>query len=120
MLSTAITASPVYAHAPTRLVEGLPLARSRERLGRLAGETDGFRVAELDLELRGEGELGGTRQHGIPRFRVARLPADRQLLFAARRELECLLAEDGGLDGPLLAPALTEALARFGPGGSAR
>lgn len=102
------------------LVAGRSGERSRERLGRLAGETDGFRVAELDLDLRGEGELGGTRQHGIPRFRVARLPADRELLFAARGELERLLAEDGGLDGPLLAPALSEALARFGPRGSAR
>ena len=100
------------------LVTGRPGARSRERLSRLAGESDGFRVAELDLELRGEGELGGTRQHGIPRFRVARLPADRDLLFSAREELDRLIAEQGGLEGPLLAPALVEALSRFGPTGS--
>ncbi len=99
------------------LVAGRSGERAIERLGRLAGETDGFRVAELDLELRGEGELGGTKQSGIPRFRVARLPADRDLLIAARRELDRLVGEQGGLDGPLLAPALTEAVARFGPEG---
>ena len=102
------------------LIAGRSSERSRERLGRLAGETDGFRVAELDLELRGEGELGGTRQHGIPRFRVASLPADRELLFAARRELDHLVGDEGGLDGPLLAPALAAALSRFGPDGAAR
>ncbi len=97
------------------LIAGRSGARSRERLSRLAGEPDGFRVAELDLELRGEGELGGTRQHGIPRFRVARLPADRDLLVAARGELDRLVAEQGGLEGSLLAPALAEAISRFGP-----
>ena len=40
------------------------------------GERDGFRLAELDLALRGEGEVLGTRQHGLPRFSVAELPED--------------------------------------------
>ena len=98
------------------LIVGRPSPRSTERLSRLAEETDGFRVSELDLELRGEGELAGVRQHGLPRFRVARLPADGDLLARARTELELLLEEEGGLEGPLLAPALFEALVRFGPG----
>ena len=101
------------------LIPGRSGSRSIERLSRLAGETDGFRVAELDLELRGEGELAGTRQHGLPRFRVARLPEDRELLFTARKTLDRLLGEGDGLEGPLLAPSLEEALVRFGPAGLA-
>jgi ATP-dependent DNA helicase RecG len=54
------------------------------RLEAIAGERDGFRLAEIDLELRGAGEILGTRQHGLPEFRVARLPDDAHLLERAR------------------------------------
>jgi ATP-dependent DNA helicase RecG len=47
---------------------------------------DGFHIAELDLELRGPGEFFGTKQAGIPSFRVANIIRDRQLLEAAKRE----------------------------------
>jgi ATP-dependent DNA helicase RecG len=47
---------------------------------------DGFELAELDLELRGPGEFFGTRQAGMPNFRVANLIRDRQLLELAKRE----------------------------------
>ena len=47
---------------------------------------DGFQIAELDLELRGPGEFFGTKQAGIPSFRVANIIRDRQLLEAAKRE----------------------------------
>jgi ATP-dependent DNA helicase RecG len=47
---------------------------------------DGFQIAELDLELRGPGEFFGTKQAGIPSFRVADLLRDRELLEAAKRE----------------------------------
>ena len=47
---------------------------------------DGFQIAELDLELRGPGEFFGTRQAGIPSFRVANLIRDRQILEMAKRE----------------------------------
>ena len=46
-------------------------------------ESDGFRVAELDLALRGRGEILGARQHGAAEFRIARLPEDAALLEAA-------------------------------------
>lgn len=69
-------------------------ARAARRLAALASTTDGFRLAELDLEMRGEGEITGTRQHGLPRFRVASLPRDVDLLEAARVDLERLSEQD--------------------------
>ena len=54
------------------------------RLEAIAAERDGFKLAEVDLSLRGEGEVLGTRQHGLPRFRVAELPEDAALLAEAR------------------------------------
>ena len=56
--------------------------RGAARGGR--AERDGFRLAEIDLTLRGEGDVFGTRQHGLPEFRVARLPEDAELLERAR------------------------------------
>ena len=56
------------------------------RLDAMVRSNDGFQIAELDLELRGPGEFFGTKQAGIPSFRVADLIRDRQLLEAAKRE----------------------------------
>lgn len=53
------------------------------RLKALCEHSDGFRLAEIDLELRGEGELTGTRQSGLARYRFARLPDDGDLLERA-------------------------------------
>jgi ATP-dependent DNA helicase RecG len=73
---------------------------SRRRLEAVAGERDGFRLAEIDLTLRGEGDVFGTRQHGLPEFRVARLPEDAELLETARALAVEMLREDPGLQGP--------------------
>lgn len=62
------------------------------RLDAMVRTNDGFQIAELDLELRGPGEFFGTRQAGLPNFRVANLIRDRQLLEAARREAAAVLA----------------------------
>jgi ATP-dependent DNA helicase RecG len=70
------------------------------RLRALAEHTDGFRLAEIDLELRGEGELTGTRQSGLARFRFARLPDDAALLERAHARAEALLASDPQLEAP--------------------
>lgn len=70
-------------------------SRSGRRLAELVRETDGFRLAELDLEMRGEGEIAGTRQHGLPRFRVASLPRDATLLEAAALDLDRLAPGPG-------------------------
>ncbi|SPE44969.1 ATP-dependent DNA helicase RecG [Candidatus Sulfotelmatobacter sp. SbA7] len=56
------------------------------RIDAMARSNDGFQIAELDLELRGPGEFFGTKQAGIPSFRVANIIRDRQLLEAAKRE----------------------------------
>jgi ATP-dependent DNA helicase RecG len=74
--------------------------RDSPRLKALAEHGDGFRLAEIDLELRGEGELFGTRQSGMARFRFAVLPDDTELLERARRRAETLLAEDPAFERP--------------------
>jgi ATP-dependent DNA helicase RecG len=62
------------------------------RLDAMVRTTDGFKIAELDLELRGPGEFFGTRQAGMPSFQVANLIRDRQLLEVAKREAAAVLA----------------------------
>jgi ATP-dependent DNA helicase RecG len=62
------------------------------RLDAMVRTSDGFKIAELDLELRGPGEFFGTRQAGMPSFQVANLIRDRQLLEAAKREAAAVLA----------------------------
>jgi ATP-dependent DNA helicase RecG len=71
------------------------------RLRALAEHSDGFRLAEIDLRLRKEGELIGTRQSGVGQFKFAILPEDTDLLERARARARAILAEDPGLSGPL-------------------
>lgn len=68
-------------------------AVANERLGIMATTNDGFVIAEKDLELRGPGELLGTKQSGLPEFRVANLVRDQRFLEAARKEAEFYLAK---------------------------
>ncbi len=89
---------------------------ARRRLKAVARESDGFKLAEVDLSLRGEGEVLGTRQHGLPRFAVAELPEDTATLLAARDEVLDLLHRHGSLDAPALGPLLEAARRRFGAG----
>ena len=63
-----------------------------KRLNAMVKTNDGFQIAELDLELRGPGEFFGTRQAGMPSFRVANLIRDRELLEAAKREAAAVVA----------------------------
>jgi len=66
------------------------------RLDAMVRTNDGFEIAELDLELRGPGEFFGTRQAGMPDFRVANLIRDRELLEAAKREAAVVVAGPSG------------------------
>jgi ATP-dependent DNA helicase RecG len=86
-------------------------AKESPRLKAVAAHTDGFRLAEIDLELRGEGELIGTRQHGLAGFRVAELPGDGPLLERAAAHARAISSEDPELALPehaLLADVLLE------------
>ena len=85
------------------------------RLRALAASSDGFELAEIDLRLRGEGELTGVRQHGMAEFRVAELPRDAQLLERAGRHARSIGEQDARLEcseHALLLDALAE---RYGP-----
>jgi ATP-dependent DNA helicase RecG len=85
------------AHRASCLLMGPPGAA---RLRALAEHSDGFRLAEIDLELRSEGELVGTRQSGLRQFKVAQLPQDAPLLERARARAEALVASDPDLCEP--------------------
>jgi ATP-dependent DNA helicase RecG len=87
---------------------------AKARLDAIAAESDGFKLAEVDLTIRGEGEILGTRQHGLPRFRAAVLPEDTPLLLEARRRVVAMLHEHGTLEAPELGPLMDEARRRFG------
>jgi ATP-dependent DNA helicase RecG len=87
---------------------------AKARLEAIAGEGDGFALAEVDLSIRGEGEILGTRQHGLPRFRAASLPEDTALLLEARRRVLELRDRFGSLEAPGVGPLMDEARRRFG------
>jgi ATP-dependent DNA helicase RecG len=89
---------------------------ARRRLSAVERTRDGFELAEVDLLLRGEGEILGTRQSGMARFRVAKLPDDESLLVEAREEVLALFREHGSLEAPELGPLLEAARRRFGAG----
>ena len=61
--------------------------------------TDGFKVAERDLEIRGPGEVFGLKQSGVPPFRVADLMRDKELLALARRDAEQWIERSPLLEG---------------------
>jgi ATP-dependent DNA helicase RecG len=86
------------AHSSRCLLAGPP---GSPRLRALAEHSDGFRLAEIDLRLRKEGELVGTRQSGLGQFKFASLPEDAELLERARARARQILGGDPGLDGPL-------------------
>ncbi|HEV2982574.1 MAG TPA: helicase-related protein, partial [Solirubrobacteraceae bacterium] len=84
------------------------------RLRALAQHSDGFALAEIDLTLRKEGELVGTRQSGFGQFRVARMPEDTQLLERARVWARAIVDADPQLGAPEHAPLQAALLERFG------
>jgi ATP-dependent DNA helicase RecG len=73
---------------------------AEERLTMMRETEDGFVIAEKDLELRGGGEVLGSRQSGTPEFRVAGVPGFEDLLAAARDDARLILERDPGLKSP--------------------
>jgi len=84
------------------------------RLEAMVKTSDGFQIAELDLELRGPGEFFGTRQAGMPDFRVANIIRDRQLLEAAKREAAAVVSgTDTEISGEEVSRALVHMRTRW-------
>jgi ATP-dependent DNA helicase RecG len=80
-----------------------------ERMSVLTQTTNGFKVAEADLRLRGPGELFGTRQHGLPALRVGNIVEDFELVEQARQDAFAIVAADPELkqaENQALLPAL--------------
>ena len=99
-----------------RLLHQEPLSDvARARLEAVTGTTDGFELAERDLELRGPGEVLGTRQSGLPALRLANLVRDRDLMEIARDEAERALRE--GVAADLLGRLDAGWMERFGLAG---
>lgn len=73
---------------------------ARERLTTMKETDDGFLIAEKDLQLRGAGEVLGTKQSGLPEFRLADLAAHSELLAAARDDARLIVERDPELTGP--------------------
>ncbi len=82
----------LYAPAMTEMASA--------RLRILRDTDDGFRIAEEDLRLRGAGELLGTRQSGLPSFRIADFVRHRELMLAARDDAKLILERDPNLSTP--------------------
>ena len=89
-------------------------AHSRERLGVMRETTDGFRIAEKDLELRGPGEVLGTRQTGLAAMKIADLERDRDLLERVGPLARALLEESPASSAPLIRRWLGEEAGRYG------
>ncbi|MGX9354314.1 ATP-dependent DNA helicase RecG [Roseobacteraceae bacterium S113] len=77
------------------------------RLETLRDTEDGFRISEVDLEMRGAGDMIGTAQSGVPKFRVADLESQSGLMAMAQKDARSLLAQDPGLSSPRGAAART-------------
>jgi ATP-dependent DNA helicase RecG len=75
-------------------------ATAKRRIETMRETQDGFRIAEEDLALRGEGEILGTRQSGMPGFKMADASVHRDLLEIARRDAALIVANDATLKSP--------------------
>jgi ATP-dependent DNA helicase RecG len=80
------------------LPQGVPIARKRLRI--MEQTNDGFRIAEEDLAIRGPGEFMGTRQSGLPDFRIASVVRDGRILGEARTDAFVLVEDDPLLENP--------------------
>ncbi|MFP5310733.1 MAG: ATP-dependent DNA helicase RecG [Actinomycetes bacterium] len=86
---------------------------ARKRLEAVAATTDGFELAEVDLAIRGEGALFGTRQSGLPDLKLARLLRDQHVIAATRALARELVERDHDLTDPTHAALRAEVLRRY-------
>ena len=91
-------------------------AVAKERLGIMEATTDGFKIAEKDLEIRGQGEILGVRQSGIQSFKIGNIARDLDILIAARTEAESLLNDnaDSVVTKAMVKFALSDKYVRLG------
>ena len=82
------------------LISDPPNDTAEQRLRAMTQTTDGFEIAEMDLQLRGPGEFFGTRQHGLPEFKMADVTQELEMLGQAREDALAMLAEDPRLMKP--------------------
>jgi ATP-dependent DNA helicase RecG len=92
-------------------------AVAKERLGIMEQTNDGFKIAEKDLEIRGQGEILGTRQSGIQNFKLANIVRDFEILEMARADAETYLTEKRLTEETSALIELIESDARFGLAG---
>ena len=81
---------------------------ARQRLLTMKKYSDGFKIADEDLRLRGPGDFFGKRQHGLPELRLADMVEDMDTLRLCRDCADAILADDPNLDKPENQPLLTE------------
>jgi ATP-dependent DNA helicase RecG len=74
---------------------------AKERLKTMAATSDGFKIAEKDLELRGPGDISGTRQSGLMNFKLVNIVEDKPILDLAREQAELILEHDPALEFPV-------------------
>jgi ATP-dependent DNA helicase RecG len=79
-----------------------------------AKTSDGFELAELDFQLRGPGDLLGSKQHGLAPLRIADLVRDASIVEEARRDAQALLSADPELHAPSFARLRRMVLVRYG------
>jgi ATP-dependent DNA helicase RecG len=104
-----------HNHSRCILVAGGNLSEeAQRRLKVMEDTTDGFRIAEADLELRGPGDFLGTRQAGLPDFRVASILRDARILEEARQEAFTLVEKDPRLSSEENSSLREELLRRWG------
>ncbi len=96
------------------LMTGSAHGGENERLNVLVETTDGFRIAEEDLRIRGPGEMLGVRQHGLPDLRVADLVKDGEILRLAQRDSGDVLRVDSNLKDPRHAVIRSMLMSKFG------
>ena len=102
-------------HAGYVCVFGSPANEEAEhRLQAFVDTLDGFELAEIDFDLRGPGDLFGTKQHGMPPLRVADLRRDRTIVELARDDAQAMLESDPGLQSTEFVKLRKQVLRRYG------